>query len=50
VVDEIDGQEEIGPIFITDDDDAEFVHQLGWMKISDARELARGLGHPFNAD
>jgi hypothetical protein len=27
-----------------------FLHEVGWMKISDARELARGLGHAFNAD
>jgi hypothetical protein len=47
--DEADG-EEIGPVFITDADDPDFVHEFGWMKISDARELAEGLGHPFNAD
>ena len=47
--DEVDG-EEVGPVFITDDDDPDFVHEVGWMKVSDARELARGLGHAFNAD
>jgi hypothetical protein len=47
--DEADG-EEVGPVFVTDDDDPEFVHEIGWMKISDARELARDLGHAFNAD
>jgi len=47
--DEADG-EEIGPVFITDDDDAAFLHEVGWMKISDARELARSLGHVFTAD
>ena len=47
--DEADG-EEIGPVFITDDDDPDFLHEVGWMKISDAHELARGLGHAFNAD
>jgi hypothetical protein len=47
--DEAEG-EEIGPVFITDDDDPEFLHEVGWMKISDARELARGLGHAFSAD
>ena len=47
--DEADG-EEVGPVFITDDDDPKFVHEIGWMKVSDARELARGLGHAFNAD
>jgi hypothetical protein len=44
------GGEEIGPVFITDDDDADFLHEVGWMKISDARELARSLGHAFNVD
>jgi hypothetical protein len=47
--DEVDG-EEVGAVFITDEDDPDFVHELGWMRISDARELARGLRHPFNAD
>ena len=47
--DEADG-EEIGPVFITDEGDADFVHEVGWMKISDARELARGLGHRFSED
>ena len=47
--DEADG-EEIGAVFITDDDDPDFVHEIGWMKISDARELAQSLGHAFNAD
>lgn len=47
--DESEG-EEVGPVFITDDDDPDFLHEVGWMKISDARELARGLGHGFNAD
>jgi hypothetical protein len=47
--DEADG-EEVGPVFITDEEDPEFVHEVGWMKVSDARELARGLGHPFSAD
>jgi hypothetical protein len=47
--DEADG-EEIGPVFITDDDHPEFLHELGWMKISDAREVARALGHPFNLE
>jgi hypothetical protein len=47
--DEADG-EEIGPVFITDADDADFLHEVGWMKISDARELARSLGHAFNVD
>ena len=47
--DEADG-EEIGPVFITDEDAPEFLHEIGWMKISDARELAGGLGHPFTAD
>jgi hypothetical protein len=47
--DDVDG-EEIGPVFITDDDDPSFLHEVGWMKLSDARELARGLGHAFNAD
>jgi hypothetical protein len=47
--DEADG-EEVGPVFITDDDDPHFVHEIGWMKMSDARELARSLGHAFNAD
>jgi hypothetical protein len=47
--DEAEG-EEIGPVFITDDDDPEFQHEVGWMKISDARELARELGHAFSAD
>jgi hypothetical protein len=47
--DEAEG-EEIGPVFITDDDDPDFLHEIGWLKISDARELARGLGHDFNAD
>jgi hypothetical protein len=47
--DEAEG-EEIGPVFITDDDDPDFLHEVGWMKISDARELARGLGHAFSAD
>src|SRR3954451_11219647 len=46
--DEAEG-EEIGPVFITDDDDPDFLHEIGWMKLSDARELARGLGHTFNA-
>jgi hypothetical protein len=41
---------EIGPVFITDEQDADFLHEVGWMKISDARELARDLGHAFNAD
>ena len=45
--DEVDG-EEIGPVFVTDEDDAEFLHEIGWMKISDARELARGLGHELS--
>lgn len=45
--DEADG-EEVGPVFITDNDDPAFVHEVGWMKISDARELAHGLGHAFN--
>ena len=45
-----DEGEEIGPVFITDDDDPDFLHEVGWMKISEARELARGLGHAFNAD
>jgi len=47
--DEAEG-EEIGPVFITDYDDPDFLHEVGWMKISDARELARGLGHAFSAD
>jgi hypothetical protein len=47
--DEAEG-EEVGPVFITDDDDPEFLHEFGWMKVSDARELARSLGHAFNAD
>lgn len=47
--DEAEG-EEIGPVFITDDDDPDFLHEVGWMKISDARELARELGHAFSAD
>jgi hypothetical protein len=47
--DEAEG-EEIGPVFITDDDDPDFLHEVGWMKVSDARELARGLGHAFNVD
>ena len=47
--DEVDG-DEAGPVFITDEDDPAFLHEIGWMKISDARELARGLGHPFSAD
>ena len=42
--------EEVGPVFITDDDDPDFLHEVGWMKVSDARELARGLGHAFSAD
>jgi hypothetical protein len=46
---EVEG-EEIGPVFITDDDDPDFLHEVGWMKFSDARELARGLGHAFSAD
>ena len=47
--DEAEG-EEIGPVFITDYDDPDLLHEVGWMKISDARELARGLGHAFSAD
>ena len=47
--DEAEG-EEIGPAFITDDDDPDFLHEVGWMKISDARKLAHDLGHAFNAD
>lgn len=47
--DEADG-EEVGPVFITDDDDPDFLHEVGWMKLSDARELAGNLGHAFNAD
>lgn len=47
--DEADG-EAIGPVFITDDQDADFLHEVGWMKISDARELARSLGHAFSFD
>jgi hypothetical protein len=46
--DEAEG-EEIGPVFITDQDDPDFLHEVGWMKISDARELARTLGHDFSA-
>lgn len=42
--------EEIGPVFITDDDDLDFLHEVGWMKLSDAQELARELGHAFSAD
>ena len=44
------GGEEIGPVFITDDDDPDYLYEVGWLSISDARELARGLGHAFNAD
>ena len=40
----------IGPVFITDEDDPAFLHEIGWMKRTDARELARGLGHPFSDD
>ena len=47
--DEADG-EEVGPVFITDDDDPDFLYEVGWMKLSDARELAGNLGHAFNAD
>ena len=47
--DEVDG-EPIGPVFITDEADPDFLHELGWMKLSDARELARGLGHRFAED
>jgi hypothetical protein len=47
--DEVDG-EEIGPVVVTDEDDPEFVHELGWMRLSDARELARQLGHPLNEE
>jgi hypothetical protein len=39
-----------GSVFITDEDDPDFLHEIGWMKTSDARELARGLGHAFNTD
>lgn len=42
--------EAVGPVFITDGDDPEFLHEVGWLKLSDARELARSLGHAFNAD
>jgi hypothetical protein len=42
--------EEIGPVFITDDDDPDLLHEVGWMKLSDAQELARELGHAFSAD
>ena len=47
--DEAEG-EAIGPVFITDDHDADFLHEIGWMKISGARELAQNLGHAFNHD
>jgi hypothetical protein len=47
--DEVEG-DEAGPVFITDEDDPAFLQEIGCMKISDARELARGLGHPFSAD
>jgi hypothetical protein len=40
--DEADG-EEIGPVFITADD-PEFVHEFGWMKISDARRTRGRIG------
>ena len=47
--DESEG-EEVGSVFITDDDDPDFLYEVGWLSISDARELARSLGHAFNAD
>ena len=47
--DEVDG-EIVGPVFITDDEDPDFLHEVGWLRRSDARELARTLGHRFGED
>jgi hypothetical protein len=45
----VDG-EPIGPVVVTDEDDQEFLHELGWMRLSDARDLARQLGHSLNEE
>src|SRR5690349_918338 len=47
--DEVDG-EIVGPVFITDDGDPDFLHEVGWLTQPNARELARSLGHRFTED
>jgi hypothetical protein len=47
--DELD-DEPIGPVVVTDEDDLEFLHEFGWMRLSDARDLARHLGHPLTEE
>jgi hypothetical protein len=47
--DEAEG-EPVGPLILSDQDDAEFHEELGWMSLADAKKLAELNGWPLSED